>query len=100
MKKSLLLSSALTVALVSVPAVAGEFYAMSTWNGSTPAPLQDAELSATEGGASCSTPVLGSVTGGVPLCAWIVSGISGGEAHFAVGNALSVTVGDFLQVVR
>ncbi|MEE9398575.1 MAG: hypothetical protein V3V31_16370 [Methylococcales bacterium] len=98
MKKVTLLGSALTVAMLSAPAMAADFQALSGVQ-AAPAPIQDAELSATEGGATCDVATVDSA-GGVALCAWVVSGASGGTASFTVANELPVTGAQFLQVVN
>jgi len=98
MKKVTLLGSSLAVALLSAPAMAADFHAL-TGVQAAPAPIQDVELSATEGGATCDATTVGSA-GGVALCAFLSSGASGGTAQFTVANELPVTAAQFLQVVN
>jgi len=101
MNKSILLGSALAVAL-SAPAMAGDFHALKGLQGAAPAPLQDGVLAATEGGSACVAN--GSAAGGlvdnigVALCASLPSA-AGSFANFAVFNAAPVTAAQFLQVV-
>lgn len=70
MKKLTLLSIALTGALLSVPVMAVDFHAL-TGVQAISAPLQDAELSATEGGAVCSSSAATRFVGGAALCLWL-----------------------------
>jgi hypothetical protein len=105
MIKTTLLGCALAVALSAAPAMAADFHALAGLQGTTPAPLHDEVLAATEGGAAC-TAKLGtfSVTaesgtvGGVCLISILVSP-TGGLAIFAVANALPVLAAQFLQVL-
>ncbi|MEE9424510.1 MAG: hypothetical protein V3V18_05980 [Methylococcales bacterium] len=96
MKKEL--GSALAVGLLSSTAMAADFHALSGVQ-AAPAPVQDTELSATEGGASCDFSEVAS-GGGVALCAYLESGASKGTAKFTVANELPVTAAQFLQVVN
>jgi hypothetical protein len=105
MIKTTLLGSALAVALSAAPAMAADFHALAGLQGTTPAPLQDEVLAATEGGAACTVAVgLISVTadsgtaGGVCLISILVTP-AGGLAIFAVANALPVLAAQFLQVL-
>jgi hypothetical protein len=104
MIKTTLLGSALAVALSAAPAMAADFHALAGLQGTTPAPLQDEVLAATEGGALC-TATIGSISvtadsgtaGGVCLIAILVT--PGGVAIFTVANALPVLIAQFLQVL-
>ena len=98
--KKVILGSALAVVTLSCTAMAADFHALGEIQ---TAPVQDRELSTTEGGAVCaSSPEGGTVTsqGGVALCAWVVSGASGGTASLTVANELPITGAQFLQVVN
>lgn len=95
--KTTLLGSALAVAL-SAPAMAGDFHALAGLQGTSPVPLQDEALAATEGGQNfCFTPGGSAATtntdGGVVLCAELPP-----FAFFSVSNQLPVTAAQFLQV--
>jgi hypothetical protein len=94
MKKTL--GSVLAIGLLSGTAMAADFHALGEIKA---APVQDVELSTTEGGATCDVATVSS-DGGVALCAWVVSGASGGTASFTVANELPVTGAQFLQVVN
>ncbi len=94
--KKVTLGSALAVAMLSSTAMAADFHALGEIKA---APVQDTELSATEGGATCDATTVGSA-GGVALCAFLSSGASGGTAQFTVANELPVTAAQFLQVVN
>jgi hypothetical protein len=94
--KKVTLGSALAVAMLSSTAMAADFHALGEIKA---APVQDTELSATEGGATCDVATVDSA-GGVALCAWVVSGASGGTASFTVANELPVTGAQFLQVIN
>ena len=96
MKKTL--GSVLAIGLLSGTAMAADFHALSGVQ-AAPAPVNDVELSTTEGGASCDGSEVGSA-GGVALCAHLKSGASGGEAWFTVANELPVTGAQFLQVIN
>ena len=108
MIKTTLLGSALAIALLAGPAMAGDFHALKGLQGATPAPLQDGVLAATEGGSACITIGGGGVAGalagglvdnaGVALCASLPSA-AGTFANFGVFNAANVTAAQFLQVV-
>ncbi len=98
MKKITLLGSALAVGLLSTSAMAADFHALSGLQ-AAPAPVNDVELSTTEGGATCDFTAVSSA-GGVALCAVLSSGASGGTAAFTVANELPVTAAQFLQVVN
>jgi hypothetical protein len=93
-KTTTLLGSALAVVL-SAPAMAADFHALAGLQ-STPAPLQDGVLAATEGGASCA---IGTVTAdsGLPGGVCLI-GLLPAAAAFAVTNELPVTAAQFLQV--
>ncbi|MGH8580268.1 MAG: hypothetical protein ACREVK_09175 [Gammaproteobacteria bacterium] len=102
--KNTLLGCALTVALSVAPATTADFYALAGLRGTTPAPLPDEVLAATEGGAVCTVAFgLLSVTadsgtaGGVCLVSILITP-TGGLAIFAVANALPVLAANFLQV--
>lgn len=97
MKKTMLLGGTLAAAFMAAPAMAGDFHALSAIQSTTA--LQDTELAATEGGATCNSSTVDSL-GGVALCAFLNSGASGGSAAFTVANALPVTAAQFLQVVN
>lgn len=99
MKKTIVLGSALAVALSSAPTMAADFHAFAFMHGTALIPLQDSELATTEGGASCDIHTA-TTAGGVALCAFLISGASGGDAQFTVANALPVTAAQFLQVVN
>ncbi len=94
--KKVTLGSALAVAMLSSTAMAADFHALGEIKA---APVQDTELSATEGGATCDATTVGSA-GGVALCAFLSSGASGGTAQFTVANELPITAAQFLQVVN
>ncbi len=94
--KKVTLGSALAVAMLSSTAMAADFHALGEIKA---APVQDTELSATEGGATCDATTVASA-GGVALCAHITSGASGGTASFTVANELPITAAQFLQVVN
>jgi hypothetical protein len=96
MKKIILQGSLLATVLLSSAAMAADFHVLGEIQA---APIQDTELSATEGGATCDYTTAGS-SGGVALCAFLVSGASGGTASFTVANELPVTGAQFLQVVN
>jgi hypothetical protein len=92
MNKTTLLGSALAVALSAAPAMAADFQALAALQGTSPAPLQDEVLAATEGGQTCTVITASSETG-VALCAALPP-----AAFFAVANAAPVTAAQFLQV--
>lgn len=94
--KKVTLGSSLAVAMLSSTAMAADFHALGEIQA---APVQDTELSATEGGGTCDATTVAS-DGGVALCAFLSSGASGGTAQFTVGNQLPVTAAQFLQVVN
>ena len=104
MIKTMLLGSALALALSAAPAMAADFHALAGLQGATPAPLHDKVLAATEGGAVCMMTGLINATadsgtaGGVCLIAILVTP-AGGLAIFAVANALPVLAAQFLQVL-
>ncbi len=102
--KNILLGGALAVALSAAPAMAADFHALAGLRGTTPAPLPDEVLAATEGGAICTVALgLLSVTansgteGGVCLVSILITP-TGGMAIFAVANELPVLAANFLQV--
>ena len=99
MKKSTLFGSALAIGLASGPVMSADFYALSVVQGAAPVAMQNGELAATEGGATCDFTTVASA-GGVALCAFLLSGASGGTASFTVANELPVTAAQFLQVVN
>lgn len=101
--KNALSGCALAVALSAAPAMA-DFHALAGLQGTTPAPLPDEALAATEGGAVCTVTLgLLSVTadsgtgGGVCLVSILITP-TGGMAIFAVANEFPVLAAQFLQV--
>lgn len=105
MIKNTLLGCALAAALSAAPAISADFHALAGLRGTTPTPLDDKVLAATEGGAVC-TVTLGPIsvtadsgsTGGVCLIGILITP-TGGLAIFAVANALPVLAANFLQVL-
>ncbi len=105
MIKTTLLGCALAVALSAGPAMAADFHALAGLRGTTPTPLRDEVLAATEGGAAC-TATVGAISvtassgtaGGVCLIAILISP-TGGLAIFAVANELPALAAQFLQVL-
>ncbi len=99
MKKLTLLGSALSIALLSATAMAGDFQALTVLQGVTPTALQDSELATTEGGSFCESAG-GSIAGnGNPGGVCLVGDIGGAQgASFAVSNDAPVTGANFLQV--
>jgi hypothetical protein len=102
--RNTLLNCVLAVALSAGPTMAADFHALAGLQATTPAPLSDEVLAATEGGAVCTvTAGLIAVTassgtdGGVCLIA-ILTSPTGGLAIFAVANELPVLAANFLQV--
>jgi hypothetical protein len=104
-KMTLLLGGALAVAVFSAPVMAADFHAMAALQ-AAPAPMQDMELAATEGGLVCRAAI-GSIAAGSPVGGGVclVGDImkiglvdSGIGASFAVYNKLPVTGANFLQV--
>lgn len=93
MIKITLLGSALAVALSAAPAMAADFHALGGLQGTSPAPLQDEVLAATEGGATCVLDSATTTDGGVCLLAALPN-----AAFFSVANELPVTAAQFLQV--
>jgi hypothetical protein len=93
MFKSILLGSALGVALLAAPVMAADFQALAHLQGAALTPLKDAALAAVEGGALCA----GSTTvfvdsGGIPgmaLCSITVGTVH--IAAFSVTNQLPLT---------
>ena len=74
MKKSVLIGTALSVALLSSTARAVDFQSLTVLQGATSVQLQDSELASTEGGAFCNAPKATGDTGnfgGVALCSEI-----------------------------
>ena len=57
MFKSILLGSALSVALLAAPVMAADFQALAHLQGAALTPLKDAALAAVEGGALCAGPL-------------------------------------------
>jgi len=103
MNKSILLGSALAVAL-SAPAMAADFHALKGLQGARLAPLQDGVLAATEGGSLCISAGGSAAQSGTPEFASVclvadLAPATGGFAHFAVANSLDVAGAQFLQVV-
>ncbi len=98
MEKITLSGSALVLGLLSGTAMAVDFQAL-TGVQATPTPIENAELSAIEGGATCDATTVSSA-GGVALCAFLASGASGGTASFTVANELPITGAQFLQVIN
>ena len=97
MNKSILLGSALAVAL-SAPAMAGDFHALKGLQGAAPAPLQDGVLAATEGGLSCLSAGGSNVVDGGAVC--IASDVPtslGVFSSFTVSNFLPVHTAQFLN---
>lgn len=98
MKKTMLLGSALAVAL-SVPAMAGDFYALEGLQGHTPEALANTVLATTEGGATCVGGVGETAEGlGAAYCGFVI-GAQGNYSGTPVGvdipltaNILNVTV--------
>jgi hypothetical protein len=96
MIKTTLFASALAVAL-SAPAMAGDFHALAGLQGTSPAPLQDEALAATEGGLSCIS-VNGSIVddaGAVCIASDVPTSL-GTFASFTVSNGLPVHTAFFL----
>jgi hypothetical protein len=99
MKKATCFSSLIVVAMLCSTALATDFHALSSLQ-AVPDPVQDKELSATEGGSDCSGSTIGIGSGGVALCAWVLPGSGGGLASFTVANEIPVTGAPFLQTVE
>lgn len=98
MKKVTLFGSALAVALLSGPAMAADFHALTVLQ-TAPAALQDSELATTEGGADCSSAGGSTATNGGSGGVCLVGDIGGAQgASFAVANDAPVTGANFLQV--
>lgn len=95
--KTTLLGCALGVAL-SAPAMAADFHALAGLQGTSPAPLQDKALAATEGGLSCVS-VNGSavVDAGAVCIASDVPTTLGVFSSFTVSNGLPVHTAQFLN---
>jgi hypothetical protein len=86
MFKSILLGSALGVALLAAPVMAADFKALAHLQGAALTPLKDAALAAVEGGALCMGSTTVRVDFGVAVCS------------ITVGNAAgAVHIGDFLM---
>ncbi len=110
MKKVTIFGAALIVPLLSAPAMAADFYALSSLT-SAPTSISNLELSEVEGGAFC-TNILADSRGGVTLCAEVwshfftrdrvapMSPTNHSEAHFYVANELPITGAQFLQVIN
>lgn len=103
--KNTLLGSGLAVALSITPAIAADFHALAGLGGTTPTPLEDTALAATEGGTTCTATVgLISVTadsglhGGVCIVG-IVTNSTGALAIFAFANTFPSFAANFLQLV-
>jgi hypothetical protein len=92
--KKVTLGSALAAAILSSTAMAADFHALSEVQ-AAPAPIQDKELSATEGGATCSSA---NSNVGNSLCAFLPPG-SGGRP-IIVTPTNPGTSGPFLQITR
>ena len=97
MSKTTFLGSALAVALSAAPAMAADFHALKGLQGTSPAPLQDGVLAATEGGLLCTSSA-GSSAGFADAFGVCLTSDLPPFAHFAVSNALPVTAANFLQV--
>ncbi len=110
MKKVTLFGGALIVPLLSAPAMAADFYALSSLT-SAPTSISNLELSEVEGGAFCTNNFADS-RGGVTLCAAVWSDFftfdrlaprnptNHSQAYFFVANEIPVTAAQFLQVVN
>jgi len=103
--KNALRGYALAVALSTAPVMGADFHALAALRGTTPTPVDDEVLAATEGGAVCTVTVdLITVTadtgmaGGVCLVSILITP-AGGMAIFAVANGLPVLAANFLQVL-
>ena len=95
--KTTLLGSALAVAL-SAPAMAGDFHALAGLQGTSPAPLQDEALAATEGGLSCISVNGSTVDDAGAVCiASDVPNSAGIFSSFTVSNGLPVHTAIFLH---
>lgn len=89
MNKSILLGSALAVAL-SAPAMAADFHALEGLQGHTPEALPDMALATTEGGAICGiTADFTADGGGAAYCAF--SQTTGGVSVVTVGVDIPLT---------
>lgn len=93
MKTTTLLGFTLAVALLSARVMATDFHALAVLQGTTPIPLQDAELEGTEGGFTCQTPVTPD-GGRFTFCIWSPG------AHFVFGNELSFPIEQFPVIVN
>lgn len=99
MSKTTLLGSALAVVLSAAPAMAADFHALKGLQGTSPAPLQDGVLAATEGGLFCQTQgTAGSQAGFADASGVCLVSDLPPFAFFAVSNAAPVTAATFLQV--
>ncbi|MGH8604705.1 MAG: hypothetical protein ACREXR_18550 [Gammaproteobacteria bacterium] len=101
--KNPLLGCALSVALSASPAMAADFHALAGLRGTTPAPLDDVVLAATEGGTVCTATVgLISVTadsgaaGGICLVG-ILTTPAGVLSIVAFANAFPSSAVNFVQ---
>ncbi len=66
MFKSILLGSALGVALLGAPVMAADFQALARLQGAALTPLKDVALAAVEGGALCAGSTTAFVVSGIP----------------------------------
>jgi hypothetical protein len=94
MKKVTLLAGAMAVAL-STSVMAEDFRALGNIQA---APVQNAELAATEGGTVCDNTGTNTEGGGVSLCSFLLAG-NGNVSIFTVSNEAPVTSAQFLSVV-
>jgi hypothetical protein len=99
MKKVASLASALTIVMLSSVAMAADFHALSAVQ-MAPAPIQDKELSAIEGGAICHFQTVGS---GFSICdvvtTWPISIITP-DSLFAADNGQPIIEGQSLQFIK
>lgn len=109
MIKNTLLGYALAAALSAGPAMAADFHALGGLLGTTPTPLQDETLAATEGGTVCTVTA---ITGMGLISVTADSGIAGGAcvigiaansagaiAIFGFANTFPTFAANFLQLV-
>jgi hypothetical protein len=92
MFKSILLGSALGIALLAAPVMAADFQALAHLQGATLTPLKDAALAAVEGGALCAGSTTVFVASGIPgeaSCSITVGTVH--SAAFSVTNQLPLT---------
>jgi hypothetical protein len=104
MIKNTLLGCALAVALSAAPAMAADFHALAGLQGTTPTPLHDEALAATEGGTVCTVTVelirvtADSGTAGGVCLVGIVTNAAGSLAIFAFANTFPSFAANFLQL--